>query len=169
MPVVRAYVGLGSNLDDPERQITRALTELAKLPHTRCIKHSRLYLSAPLGPPVSLPAQPDYVNAVAQLDTGLSALELLRHLLEIEHRHGRVRTSEQWGPRTLDLDLLLYGEQHHAGPSLTVPHPRLHERAFVLYPLAELDPDLKIPGKGAIQELLKHCLKQKLTPLPISL
>lgn len=165
MPVIRAYVGLGSNLDDPQRQVTHAFSELAKLPHTHLIKHSRLYLSAPLG----RPDQPDYVNAVALLNTGLSAKELLEHLLEIEHRHGRIRTGEQWGPRTLDLDLLLFGEQHHTGPSLTVPHPRLHERAFVLYPLAELDPDLKIPGKGAVQELLKHCSKQKLTPLPISL
>ena len=165
MPAVRAYVGLGSNLDDPERQITRALTELTKLPHTRFIKHSSLYLSAPLGPA----GQPDYVNAVALLETALSAKELLKQLLEIEHRHGRIRTREQWGPRTLDLDLLLYGDLHYADPSLTVPHPRLHERAFVLYPLAELDPGLQIPGKGTLQELIKHCPKQKLTPLPISL
>ncbi len=165
MPAVRAYVGLGSNLDDPERQIIRALSELAKLPRTRFIKHSRLYQSAPLGPP----AQPDYVNAVALLETGLSAKELLERLLEIEYRHGRIRSDEQWGPRTLDLDLLLYGEQHYADRHLTLPHPRLHERAFVLYPLAELDPELHIPGKGPLRELLKHCSKQKLTPLPIAL
>ena len=165
MAAVRAYVGLGSNLDDPERQVHRALTELATLPHTRFIKHSRLYKSAPLGPP----DQPEYINAVALLETGLPAKQLLEQLLEIEQRHGRIRTSEQWGPRSLDLDLLLYGEAHYTEPSLTVPHPRLHQRAFVLYPLAELDPELHIPGKGPLRDLLKHCPKQQLTPLPLAL
>ena len=165
MTVVRAYVGLGSNLDDPERQLHRAFTELATLPHTRFIKHSRLYKSAPVGPQ----DQPEYINAVALLETGLPAKQLLEQLLEIEQRHGRIRTGEQWGPRTLDLDLLLYGESRYTESSLTVPHPRLHQRAFVLYPLAELDPELHIPGQGPLRDLLKHCPKQKLTPLPLAL
>lgn len=165
MTVVRAYVGLGSNLGNPERQVQRAFTELATLPHTRFIKHSRLYKSAPVGPQ----DQPEYINAVALLETGLPAKQLLEQLLEIEQRHGRIRTSEHWGPRTLDLDLLLYGESRYTESSLTVPHPRLHQRAFVLYPLAELDPELHIPGQGPLRDLLKHCPKQKLTPLPLAL
>ena len=165
MTAVRAYVGLGSNLDDPEQQVHRACTELATLPHTRLIKHSRLYKSAPVGPP----DQPEYINAVALLETRLPAKQLLEQLLEIEQRHGRIRTSEHWGPRTLDLDLLLYGELCYTESSLTVPHPRLHQRAFVLYPLAELDPELHIPGQGPLRDLLKHCPEQTLTPLPLAL
>lgn len=147
---VRAYVGLGSNQSDPARQVRAALTELAGLPQTALVARSSLYRSAPLGPP----DQPDYVNAVAGLDSGLSALELLHALQAIETAHGRVRGGVRWGPRTLDLDLLLYDDASFDAPELTVPHPGLHRRAFVLYPLEEIAAGLSIPGHGKLTALL---------------
>ncbi|MEJ2344376.1 MAG: 2-amino-4-hydroxy-6-hydroxymethyldihydropteridine diphosphokinase [Gammaproteobacteria bacterium] len=147
---VRAYVGLGSNQADPVRQVRAALTDLAGLPRTALVVRSSLYRSAPMGPP----DQPDYVNAVAGLDSGLSALELLHALQAIETAHGRVRSGERWGPRTLDLDLLLYDEARFDSPELTVPHPGLHRRAFVLYPLGEIAAELSIPGQGKLATLL---------------
>lgn len=151
-PLTRAWVGLGSNLQAPRRQVERAFEALARLPRTHLAGRSRLYRSDPLGPP----GQPDYVNAVAALDTALAPLALLDALQSIERAHGRER-SLRWGPRTLDLDLLLYGDLRHACEQLTLPHPRLHERAFVLYPLADLAPGLVIPGFGALSELLRTC------------
>lgn len=148
--MITAYVGLGSNLDAPHAQVERALLELDKLPQTRLIARSRLYRTAPWGGI----AQPDFINAVAQLETGLDAHELMRALLAIEHRAGRRRSGERNGPRILDLDLLLYGEQRIADPDLHVPHPHLHERAFVLVPLAEIAPDLTVPGHGPLRDLL---------------
>ena len=153
-----AYVALGSNLADPLQQVRSALAALATLPDTTRIAHSSLYLSAPLGPP----EQPDYINAVCQLATCLSAEQLLDRLLEIENQHGRIRGVERWGPRTLDLDLLLYGGMQLQTAHLTLPHPRLHERSFVLYPLYELAPALIIPGHGALAELIKRCPAQGL-------
>lgn len=149
---VRAYVGLGSNLESPRTQVERAFAALAGLPRTRLAGRSRLYRSDPLGPP----GQPDYVNAVAALDTALEPLALLDALQSIEHAHGRVRTL-RWGPRTLDLDLLLYGTRISRCARLTLPHPRLHERAFVLYPLADLAPGLTVPGSGFLPDLLRQC------------
>ena len=148
---VTAYVGLGSNLEQPRQQLTEALGELAELPGSRLGAHSSLYLSPPVGPA----DQPDYVNAVAAIVTSLSAESLLDALQTIENRHGRERTGERWGPRTLDLDLLLYGDNQIRIPRLQVPHPRMGERAFVLVPLAEIaSGELQIPGLGRLSDLL---------------
>jgi 2-amino-4-hydroxy-6-hydroxymethyldihydropteridine diphosphokinase len=147
--VTLAYVGLGSNLEDPGAQVRRALGELAEIPVTRVTAHSPLYKSPPLGPS----DQPDYINAVAALDTGLAALELLAALCDIEQRHGRKRDGVRWGPRSLDLDLLLYGDVVMDTPELTLPHPGLPERAFVLYPLFDVAPQLAVPGRGTVREL----------------
>ena len=132
-----AYVGIGSNLKDPRAQVLQAFNELDRLPHTRVVKKSSLYRSAPMGHA----AQPDFINAVAQLETGLPAERLLAELQEIEARHGRQRTFAN-APRTLDLDILLFGNATIQTPSLTIPHPRMHERAFVLKPLLEIAPQL---------------------------
>ena len=149
---MKAYIGLGSNLADPQAQLHRALTELAQLPQSRLLAQSSLYRSAPMGPQ----AQPDYFNAVAALETDLSPLALLAELQALETAHQRVR-GEHWGPRTLDLDLLLYADQCIDLPTLKIPHPGLYERNFVLYPLAEIAPGLEIPGFGALGELLARC------------
>ena len=160
--LVRAYVGLGSNLNDPRTQIHSALAALDAIPATCCVAYSSLYRSKPLG---SL-AQPDYLNAVAAVDTRLSAQELLRELHLIEEQHGRERGAERWGPRTLDLDLLLYGDTQVAGETLAVPHPGLPERNFVLYPLHEIAPQLHIPGAGSLKALLERCSSLGLQALP---
>jgi 2-amino-4-hydroxy-6-hydroxymethyldihydropteridine diphosphokinase len=144
-----AWIGLGSNLDNPEQQLRRALAELDDLPQTRVLQASRLYRSPPMGPA----DQPDYINAVAQIETGLEPQVLLEALQGIEQAHER-RRERRWGPRTLDLDILLYDERQIDTPSLQVPHPGLHERAFVLYPLYELDPGLEIPGRGSLETLV---------------
>ncbi|MEO5702351.1 MAG: 2-amino-4-hydroxy-6-hydroxymethyldihydropteridine diphosphokinase [Gammaproteobacteria bacterium] len=148
-----AYIGLGSNLDNPRQHIIDALHELAVLATTRVVTHSALYVSKPVGPV----SQPDYVNAVASLQTILSARQLLDCLLEIEGRHGRIRDSIRWGPRTLDLDLLLYGDVQTRDETLVLPHPRLQERNFVLIPLYEIAPQLVIPGQGALCDLVACC------------
>jgi 2-amino-4-hydroxy-6-hydroxymethyldihydropteridine diphosphokinase len=150
-----AYIGLGSNLEAPRRQITQAFAELEGIPRTRLARRSSLYRSAPLG----YEAQPEFVNAVAALDTALAPEALLAELQAIEDRHGRRRSFPD-APRTLDLDLLLYGEEVRASPQLTVPHPRMHERAFVLKPLLELEPEISIPGRGPAQALLAACAGQ---------
>ena len=151
-----AYVGLGSNLQDPRRQIQSAFAELDGMPHTRLVKQSSLYRTAPLG----YADQPDFVNAVAQLETGLPAERLLAELQEVENRHGRERSFAN-APRTLDLDLLLFGEAVIQTPALTLPHPRMHERAFVLKPLYEVAPHASIPGIGAIRACLEKTTGQK--------
>ena len=153
---VTAYVGLGSNLDRPRRQLLAAFDELAQLPQTRLAARSSFYRSAPLGHT----AQPDFLNAVARLETGLAPEALLDALHAIERLHGRERRFAD-APRTLDLDLLLYGEARIAGPRLKVPHPRMHERAFVLEPLLELDPQASVPGKGSAAGLLAACAAQR--------
>jgi 2-amino-4-hydroxy-6-hydroxymethyldihydropteridine diphosphokinase len=149
--MVAAYVGLGSNLEDPVEQVSRAITELDGLTETKLADNSALYQSKPMG---GL-EQPDYINAVARIDTRLRAEELLRELQAIESAHGRVR-DEHWGARTLDLDLILYGTTIIDTVDLKVPHPGMHERAFVLYPLYEIAPDLEIPGRGALVDLIKE-------------
>lgn len=153
---VCAYIGLGSNLADPGRQVRQALQALDKLSDTRLLLSSQLYNSAPLGPQ----NQPDYINAVAAVETRLAPEPLLDALQELERRQGRVRTGPRWGARTLDLDLLLYGEQQLATARLQVPHPGIAQRNFVLYPLAEIAPSLNIPGLGPIQTLLARCSPQ---------
>jgi 2-amino-4-hydroxy-6-hydroxymethyldihydropteridine diphosphokinase len=158
--ITRAYVALGGNLDDPLHHIKTALTELQDLA-VQPSQHSALYRSAPQGPV----AQPDYINAVAVVDTALDARQLLMHLLAIEIRHGRIRTGGRWGPRTLDLDLLLYGDMQCTDDTLSLPHPRLHERNFVLYPLYEIAPELFIPGHGALRKLVQRCPAHGLTRL----
>ena len=149
-PAVRALVGLGSNLDDPEQQIRRALGALDTLAATRLVRRSRLFRSAPWG----VTAQPSFINAVAELTTRLPPRALLAALLALEHAHGRRRDGSRWGPRTLDLDLLTWGDLQLDEPGLTLPHPHIGERAFVLVPLAELDADRVIPGRGTVRALL---------------
>jgi 2-amino-4-hydroxy-6-hydroxymethyldihydropteridine diphosphokinase len=154
---VRAFIGLGANLGDPESQVRRAIRALGELPRTRLLAASSLYRSAPVG----VGEQPDFINAVAKVETELSARELLEELLTAEARFGRERPSPG-APRTLDLDLLLYGDQVIAAPGLDVPHPRMHERAFVLMPLAEIAADVSIPRKGSVKTLLAGCRGQKI-------
>lgn len=163
MRSARAYVGIGSNLDDPPSQVRRAFQALAVLPASRCVARSPLYRTGPVGGP---PGQPDYLNAVAALDTALDPDALLTALQEIESAQGRTRTV-RWGPRTLDLDLLLYGTLTRVEPRLTLPHPRLHERAFVLYPLYDIAPTLLLPGRGRLREWLARCPPLDITRLDI--
>jgi 2-amino-4-hydroxy-6-hydroxymethyldihydropteridine diphosphokinase len=144
--VTIAYVGIGSNMDDPRSHVLKALDELDELPHTRVAKRSSLYRSAPAG----YTAQPDFLNAVAQLETALPAERLLAELRAIEARHGR-RRSFRNAPRTLDLDVLLYGDAVLSLPTLTIPHPRMNERAFVLQPLIEISPELEERFKSALE------------------
>ena len=150
---VRAHVGLGGNVGDAARTLSDAIRAFAAIPATRCLKASRLYRTAAWG----REDQPAFVNAVAELETGLDARTLLLALLDIERSFGRERApdgSDRWGPRILDLDLLLYGTQVIDEPGLHVPHPHLHERAFVLVPLLEIAPDLNIPGRGPARDAL---------------
>ena len=158
-----AYVALGSNLDDPRAQVAAGMNELAALPGTELEARSSLYESEPMGPQ----DQPDYVNAVVRLRTALSPEALLGSLQTIEQRHGRQRT-RHWGARTLDLDILLYGELQIAGPRLQIPHPGIAVRSFVLYPLAELDSQLDIPGLGSVAELLAACPMGRLVRLDMA-
>ena len=150
------YVGLGSNLNQPDKQIEVALGELHNLPGTSCEVVSSLYHSDPMGSS----DQPNYVNAVARLVTSYPPFELLQQLLNIENLHGRTRQSQQRNtPRTLDLDLLLYEDLAINEPGLTLPHPGLHQRDFVVLPLLEISPEITIPGLGALsswRETSKH-------------
>jgi 2-amino-4-hydroxy-6-hydroxymethyldihydropteridine diphosphokinase len=158
-----AYVGLGSNLAHPRRRIARALRSLARLPGTRVVAVSRNYRSAPIGTPGE---QPDYVNAVAALSTSLPPRALLAQLLVIERRQGRRRTVDtpRNAARTLDLDLLLYGGRRLHGATLTIPHPRMHERAFVLRPLLDIAPAARIPRKGLARSLDRGLRSQRIAP-----
>ena len=153
-----AYIALGSNLADPEAQVNHAFTALAQLPQSRLLARSSLYRSAPVG----YAAQADFINAVAQLETELSAHDLLQSLLDIERTFGRVRDFRN-APRTLDLDLLLYADLMFHEPGLTLPHPRMHERAFVLLPLLEIAPDCELPGKGKAKDWLMQVGDQTIT------
>ncbi|MFW5444129.1 MAG: 2-amino-4-hydroxy-6-hydroxymethyldihydropteridine diphosphokinase [Methylococcaceae bacterium] len=152
--MIEVYIGLGSNLENPAEQVKQARLSIAHHGLLTEVAFSSLYASPPMGPQ----DQPDYVNAVMCVNTELPAIELLRVLQKIEHDFGRVRKGERWGARTLDLDLLLYGDQQIEHPDLLVPHIGLTERAFVLYPLQEIAPGaLVVPGKGAIKHLLSLC------------
>jgi 2-amino-4-hydroxy-6-hydroxymethyldihydropteridine diphosphokinase len=148
-PVAIAFIGLGSNLADPLVQVRQALTELESISGTRVTARSSLYRTSPVG----YLEQPDFINAAASVQTTLKPQALLAALLAIETRHGRKRATRN-APRTLDLDLLLYGEEVLEQDGLTLPHPRLHERAFVLAPLAEIAPEAMVPGRGRVQDLL---------------
>ncbi|MET0225979.1 MAG: 2-amino-4-hydroxy-6-hydroxymethyldihydropteridine diphosphokinase [Dokdonella sp.] len=158
---LRAYVGLGSNLDDPQEQIERALRALADFAQTQLLRSSRRYRTAPWG----IAEQPAFVNAVAELETSLLPRALLDALLELERAQGRHRDGARWGPRTLDLDLLMYADLQIQLPGLVLPHPRIAERAFVLVPLADLDADLVIPGAGVVRELLARVDARECVPI----
>lgn len=149
-PAMRAYVGLGSNLGDREATLARAVELLEEAEGISVVGISTLHETEPWGPV----EQPAYLNGVVAVETVLRPRELLDALLDVEHLLGRIRR-ERWGPRTIDLDLLLYGDEIVDEPGLTVPHPRLHERRFALEPLADLAPDAVIPGHGAVRELLE--------------
>jgi 2-amino-4-hydroxy-6-hydroxymethyldihydropteridine diphosphokinase len=155
-----AYIALGANLGDPASTIRAAFGALANLPDSKVLRCSSLYRTAPVG----IIDQPEFINAVALLETTLMPQALLRELLDIERRFGRQR-AEKYGPRTLDLDLLLYDDQFLDLPELTLPHPRLHLRAFVLLPLAELAPDLRLPGRGHINAWLPAVANQGIVRL----
>ncbi len=153
METTLVYIGLGSNLNYPVSQIKQARAAIAGLEKTKEKRFSSLYRTEPMGPD-----QPDYINAVMAIETQLLPEELLTHLQSIEQAQGRVRTEDRWGPRTLDLDVLLVGRYCIRTERLTVPHYGIAERAFVLYPLAEVaPPNLLIPGKGVLRDLLRRC------------
>lgn len=154
-----AYIGLGSNLEDPEKQVLRAVQTLRQLPEIELLNRSSLYRSPPMG----MAEQPDFVNAVAKISTDLYPMELLAILQEIEQQHQRVRTAQRWGPRTLDLDILLYGDLQMHTKELQIPHPGISEREFVLIPLQEMEEDLMIPGKGSLRELIDKLPEYQLT------
>ncbi|MDH5480084.1 MAG: 2-amino-4-hydroxy-6-hydroxymethyldihydropteridine diphosphokinase [Nitrosomonas sp.] len=157
------FIALGSNLKNPVSQIQQAFNALAKLPGTHLVKCSSLYKSSPIGKI----DQPDFINAVAQIETSLQPHDLLTALLDIEHQHGRIRKSLN-APRTLDLDILLYENQQYCDEELTIPHPRMTQRAFVLQPLLEIAPDCYIPGYDDINKLLTACSEQQLERIKTS-
>lgn len=154
-----AYLGLGSNLAEPQTQILQARARLGSHAAIEELAFSSLYQSPPMGPQ----DQPNYINAVMAISTTLPALQLLDFLQHIENEQGRIRQAQRWVARTLDLDLLLYAAESINLPRLTVPHPGMLERAFVLYPLHEIAPNLIIPGKGSVAALVTQCPLQGLT------
>jgi len=156
-----AYIGIGSNLEDPRGQVLKAFAALASLPRTRAVALSPLFGSKPLGPI----AQPDFVNAAAGVLTQLPPAELLAALRALEEAQGRPRTYEKWGPRIIDLDLLIYGRERRADSELTLPHPGIEKRNFVLYPLAAIAPDLDVPGSGKVAGLKERIGSTGLWPL----
>jgi 2-amino-4-hydroxy-6-hydroxymethyldihydropteridine diphosphokinase len=158
---VRVYVGLGSNQEDPVAQILEAVDELEMIPDSILASRSSLYRGKPMGPA----DQPDYVNAVVAMDTLLSAENFLQELTRIEDLQGRERDGEKWGPRIIDLDLLMYGKQKINTPDLTVPHPGMHERDFVIIPLSELAGDINVPGQGRLTSLINNCENHSLKKL----
>jgi 2-amino-4-hydroxy-6-hydroxymethyldihydropteridine diphosphokinase len=148
--VTRAYLGLGANLGDREQTLRRAVELLGEVPGVEVVTVSELRETDPVG----VVDQPRFLNGVAETETDLTPRELLETLLRVERDLGRLRGGVRWGPRTVDLDLLVFGDEEVDEPGLHVPHPRLHERRFVLEPLAELDPHLVIPGRGTVSDLL---------------
>ncbi|CAA0092691.1 2-amino-4-hydroxy-6-hydroxymethyldihydropteridinepyrophosphokinase [Halioglobus japonicus] len=153
-----AYIAMGSNLDDPEKQLCRAVIALKNLPNCQLEQVSSVYSSAAVGPG----SQPDYLNAVVRLLTPLSAIQLLDCLQQIEHQQGRIRDTK-WGPRTLDLDILLYGDSAISSPRLSIPHPQMQHRHFVLYPLCEISGEaLTLPDGTTLEALLQQCSRDGL-------
>jgi len=164
MPVASwqpAYIGVGSNLENPRAQVLRGLERIAALTDVRLILRSRLYGSRPL----DRSDQPDFVNAAAGVLTRLAPLALLRELEAIERAFGRPAVRERWGPRILDLDLLVHGRERSTDPALLLPHPGIVKRNFVLYPLAEIAPDLNVPGLGRVADLKRRASPEALWPL----
>ncbi|MCP4702783.1 MAG: 2-amino-4-hydroxy-6-hydroxymethyldihydropteridine diphosphokinase [Gammaproteobacteria bacterium] len=153
---VDVYISLGSNLNNPMHQLAHAFEALSELPGAELHTRSSYYRSAPIMASGVHEGQPDYINAAAVLNSDLPPLELLSSLQKIECRQGRQRV-ERWGPRTLDLDIILYGDIQSRDPVLTLPHPRFHERPFVLYPLYECAPNLILPDGVRLRELIQHC------------
>jgi len=143
------YIGLGANLDQPQQQVEQALIELARLPSSKLVTQSSLYHSKPVGPQ----DQPDYVNAVALIETELSPLDLLDKLQQLEQEHGRIR-KRHWGERTLDLDIILIDNLEIKSERLIVPHPFAQQRSFVIYPLFEISPTLSFPNGKSLEQLL---------------
>ncbi|MFA6120991.1 MAG: 2-amino-4-hydroxy-6-hydroxymethyldihydropteridine diphosphokinase [Sideroxydans sp.] len=158
-----AFVGLGSNLAEPLSQVAHAITAMDKLPHTRVVKRSSMYRSAPVG----YLDQPDFINAVVQVETELTPHDLLEALLALELECGRTREFLN-APRTLDLDVLMYDDLIHHEHGLTIPHPQMHLRAFVLQPLVEIAPNCVIPGVGRADEASQRCAGQSLERLNVS-
>jgi 2-amino-4-hydroxy-6-hydroxymethyldihydropteridine diphosphokinase len=156
-----AYIGVGSNLSDPRTQVLQARWHLAQLPRTRIVLTSRLYGSRPFGPV----KQPDFVNAVVGILTQLDSTALLAELRAIETTMGRPAQRERWGPRVIDLDLLIFGHEQRSDEALMLPHPGIVERNFVLYPLAEIAPDLELPGLGRVADLAGKLTTEGLTRL----
>jgi len=159
------FIGLGSNLREPEQQIRKAIAALKHLPETSLSDVAPAYRSEPMGPA----DQPDYINTVARIETGLGPRELMEHLQSIERAQGRTRNGERWGPRTLDLDILVFGDEVIDGPDLIVPHPGISEREFVLYPLNDIASGLEIPDLGRVSELRQDCPSRGIEKLEISL
>lgn len=159
-----AFIGLGSNLANPAQQVLQAMQAITHLPTTNVVARSSLYRSAPVG----YLDQPDFINAVVKIETSLAPLDLLHALLALEQENGRTREFPN-SPRTLDLDVLLYGDLQHHEHGLTVPHPHMHKRAFVLQPLLEIAPDCVIPGMGAAVKFLQQCQDQQLERLAVSI
>ena len=154
-----AYIGVGSNLQDPRAQVLEGLARLGRLPQSRLVLTSRLYRSRPFGKA----EQPDFINAAAGLLTQLDSMALYQNLHAIELAMGRPERHERWGPRIIDLDLLVYDRERRSEAALTLPHPGIVERNFVLYPLAEIAPDLDVPGLGRVADLVAAVTAEGLT------
>lgn len=157
------YIGIGSNLDNPRQHVLTACQQLSELPESQLICHSDLYISAPMGPQ----DQPDYINAAALIKTALLPQQLLTELQAIEQHHGRER-KHRWGERTLDLDILIYGELQIDSQQLTIPHIGIEQRAFVIYPLFDITPTLHIPGLGSLERLKNKLQDASIRKLPNS-
>ena len=156
-----AYIGVGSNLEDPRRQVLAAFERLRRLPRTQLVSTSRLYRSRPFGSV----DQPEFINAVAGVLTQLDPPALFSELHAIERAMGRPEQHEHWGPRVIDLDLLAFGSERRSDPALTLPHPRIVERNFVLYPLSDIAPELELPGLGRVADLAAAITSEGLTQL----
>ncbi|NOX42261.1 MAG: 2-amino-4-hydroxy-6-hydroxymethyldihydropteridine diphosphokinase [Gammaproteobacteria bacterium] len=159
--MVNAYLGLGSNMANPLRQVCLAIDEIAHIQHSSLLACSNIYKSSPMETIDNI-QQDDYINAVILIKTQLDPNTLLNELNNIEKKHNRVRSEQHWGPRTLDLDILLFGDQVIESEELTIPHPGISERDFVLIPLADIDPALSIPNLGKLSNLVKKCKSHQL-------
>jgi 2-amino-4-hydroxy-6-hydroxymethyldihydropteridine diphosphokinase len=156
MENIEAFIGLGANLGDPAKMLAEAISDLNQQDGISVVQCSSLYRTTPVGKT----DQPDFINVVVRIETSLPPEKLMTSILDTEHRHGRTR-QDRWGPRTIDIDLLIYGNTLIVSDSLTIPHPRMHERRFVLVPLIEIAPSLKIPGTGkSLQEFLNETENQ---------
>ncbi len=157
----RAFIALGSNLDDPIQHVKSAITDIKKLQNVKLISTSHLYQSSPVGPQ----DQPNFINAVVLVETILTAHELLKSLQQIEEQHGRERKGKRWGPRTLDLDLILYGKKSISTPCLIVPHPEIYNRSFVLLPLFDIEPKLIFPDGKSLKKIISTCNVEGIHPI----